>query len=279
MKTTRKANLPVLAIFAITLAQASPGNAASVRPDTGFTNNILQRNDDGSTGAVSIGLSANFFGTTYQSAFVNNNGNLTFDSALATFTPFDLLSTSRAILAPFFADVDTRGAGSNVVTYGNSSIDGRAAFGVNWINVGYFSQRTDLLNSFQLVLIDRSDIAAGDFDFEFNYDKIEWETGGASGGLNGLGGSSARAGWSNGATASYELAGSAVNGAFLDGGPNALIGGSFNSRTQGRYTFSVRNGTVTNPNPASVPDSGSTALCFGLALGCLGGIRRLLGSK
>jgi hypothetical protein len=50
---------------------------------------------------------------------------------------------------------------------------------------------------FQLVLIERSDTGAGNFDFEFNYDQIQWEARNASGGVNGLGGSSARAGFSS----------------------------------------------------------------------------------
>lgn len=80
------------------------------------------------------------------------------------------------------------------------------------MNVGYFSYHADKLNSFQLVLIDRSDVNPRDFDIEFNYDHILWETGDAAGGSGGLGGYSARAGYANGAAATYELPGSAVNG-------------------------------------------------------------------
>ena len=145
--------------------------------------------------------------------------------------------------------------GSQPVTYGTGTVDGRNAFGVNWVNVGHYSRDTDPLNSFQLVLVDRSDIGVGDFDFEFNYDTIGWETGRASGGTNGLGGNSARVGYSNGSTVNFELAGSAVNGAFLDGGPNSLIGNSLNSSIDGRYVFNVRNGVVQPtdvPTPAAV---------------------------
>ena len=44
------------------------------------------------------------------------------------------------IIAPFFADVDTRGSGSDIVTYsyGNTTYNGRPAFCVDWVNVGYF---------------------------------------------------------------------------------------------------------------------------------------------
>jgi hypothetical protein len=94
---------------------------------------------------------------------------VTFDAALSTFTPFPLLGTSRVIIAPFLADVDTRSSanGAQPVTYGTGTFGGQAAFGVNWINVGYFSEGTDKLNSFQLLIVDRSDIALGDADIYF----------------------------------------------------------------------------------------------------------------
>lgn len=253
-----KTVLVMAALAASLAATVAPAEAAAIRG--GFDGNILPANDDGSTGAVDIGFGVNFFGLGFNQLFVNNNGNVTFDSPLSTFTPFSLTSTGRQIIAPFFADVDTRGVGSGLVTYGAGLVNGFTAFGVNWIDVGYFPLQADKTNSFQLVLVDRSDTGSGNFDIEFNYDQIEWETGGFSGGSGGgsggLGGNSARAGFSNGTGApgsSFELPGSAVNGAFLDGGPNSLIANSLNSNVDGRYVFTARDGIVDPGDPAPIP--------------------------
>ncbi|KKK74717.1 hypothetical protein LCGC14_2880980, partial [marine sediment metagenome] len=140
-----------------------------IRP--GFNQNTLAANDDESTDLVDIGFPIDFFGTTYTGLYVNNNGNVTFDLPLWEFTPFGLTERlGMPIIAPFFGDVDTRGEGSELVkySYGAGVIDGYNAFGVNWVNVGYFASHTDKLNSFQLIIIDRSDRGSGFFDVEFN---------------------------------------------------------------------------------------------------------------
>ena len=262
MKRLQTAPFAGIIIAACCLAQAG---ATAIRP--GFASTTFPSNDDGSVTNVALGFSINFYGVVTGTGNINNNGNVTFDSRLGTYTPFSLSTTNRQIIAPFFADVDTNGTAP--VTYGSGSVGGNSAFGVNWIDVGWFTGDTPT-NSFQLVIIDRSDIGVGDFDFEFNYDSILWETGNASGGSGGLGGNSARVGWSNGSTNTFELAGSAVNGAFLNGGPNALISNRLTSSVDGRYVFSVRNGEVQE----TVPDSGTTAVMMGLALVGLGAARR-----
>lgn len=266
----------------LSVAVAQTAHATAIRSDAGFTASSLAANDDGSTGFVSFGFTVDFFGNSRSGGYVNNNGNLTMDSALSTYTPFGLISTSQEILAPFFADVDTSSAGS-LVTYGTSTIGGQAAFGVDWIDVDYYNSSTSHTNrnSFQLVIIDRSDIAAGDFDFEFNIDQVQWEAGTASSSdADGRGGSCARVGWSNGSTDSFELAGSGVCGAFLDSGTPSVTPGSmalFNhelnsmlaidsggATTLGRYNFQVRGGTVVDPDP-TIPEPGTIAL-FGLGI-------------
>ncbi len=261
-------NIAAGTLLAITFA-ASSAMAGAVHDANLYTANTLAANDDLSTGRVDIGFNINFYGSNFSQLYVNNNGNVTFNSALSTFTPFSLLSTSTPMLAPFFADVDTRNAISGLTQYGQATVNGRQTFGVNWLNVGYFSSQADKTNSFQLIVTDRSDTGAGNFDFQFNYDNVSWETGSASNGVNGFGGASARAGWSNGTTNSFELAGSAVNGALLNSGSNALISHQLNSNVAGQYNFSVRNGNVI---PA-VPEPETYAMLLA-GLGLMGVVAR-----
>ncbi|MCC6202803.1 MAG: VPLPA-CTERM sorting domain-containing protein, partial [Gammaproteobacteria bacterium] len=109
---------------AITAMLAVPqADAIPIRSNPGFATSSLAANDDDSTGLVNLGISANFFGTTYTSAYINNNGNITFDSALWTYTPFPIVTTGEKLIAPFFADVDTR-AGA-LMTYGTDTVGGR----------------------------------------------------------------------------------------------------------------------------------------------------------
>lgn len=223
---------------------------------SGFDSFSLAANDDLSTDLVPIGFELDFFGGLRDQLYVNNNGNVTFDNALFEFSPSDVPIGSTEIFAPFFSDVDTTGPGSELVTYGQGTVGGQRAFGVNWVDVGYFSGRTDLINSFQLVLIERSDIVAGGFDVEFNYRQIQFETGDASGGFNGLGGDSARVFYSDGDSDDLSvLPGSGVNGALLDGGSDALIELT-NVDLPGRFVIFVRDGEATEFDPNPTDDDG-----------------------
>jgi hypothetical protein len=114
-------------------------------------------------------------------------------------------------------------------------------------------------------------LGTGDFDIYFNYGSIQWETGGASGGTDGLGGTSAAVGYAlgSGADGTYaQLTGSLVPGSFIDSGPDSLAVGT-NDGTPGQYLFEVVNGTVS----AGTPEPSSFVL-LGLGIASLTLIRR-----
>jgi Nidogen-like len=245
----------------------------AMRP--GFDSKSLTADDDANSSDLEpIGFPINVFPTTenpgpWEGFYVNNNGNVTVGTPSGVYTPLPLQSSAEqiyglvALIAPFWGDVDTRPAalpetanGSKVVTYGQGQVDGRPAFGVNWSDVGYFTYSggaTDKLNSFQLVLIDRSNVgSSGDFDVEFNYNQILWETGEASGGSGGYGGTPARVGITNGVDRTIEAQYSGETIKQLDFTPSTgnknyttgLIYRKRNSTVPGRQVFQFRGGNL-----------------------------------
>lgn len=217
------------------------GSGSAIR--SGFDTNQLAANDDGYVGyPVDIGFSLTYYAIAYSNLWVNNNGLVTFNYGLGTYTPDYPIGEipGNPAIAPFWADVDTRGEGSGLTSYGTNTVDGHRAFGVTWGNVGYYGAHMDKTNSFQVVLIERADIGAGNFDIEFNYEKIQWETGDASAGVGGFGGFPVRFGYGNGLGDGFELPGSSISGALVDDGSNALIKTNYNSLINGRYLFQQR---------------------------------------
>jgi LPXTG-site transpeptidase (sortase) family protein len=250
-------------------SQLSPAAQTTICAPSGAIRGLtltqsLPANDDGSTGAINIGFTLNFFGTDYTQLFVNNNGNVTFGTALGSFTSSGMSGVNYVTLAPFFADVETSGGGGTVTFDQVANINGHLAFAVNWNNVGYYDNHTDKLNNFQLVIINRDDRHLGDFDFEFNYSQVQWETGDASGGTGGLGGTSATVGYADGISGSndFEVTGSRVPGSFLDSNPTTgLINTTLGSTICGRYAFEVNLGLppdVTAPIVSSILRAGAS---------------------
>lgn len=216
-------------------------DAAAIRTLHGYVDAVLTRNDDGSQ-LASLGFAINLFGKTASQVYVNTNGNLTFNSAFASYTPGPLRQLAQPTLAPFFADIDTRHLGG-LVHYGSGTLDGRPAFSVLWDGVAAFgSSTTDplRLNRFQVVLVARTDLAAGDFDVEFNYAEVGWDQPPSGAAI-------ARAGYASGLKddQAYELPGSGKHGALLDGaGDTSLATNQSGSVVPGRFVFFGRAGTL-----------------------------------
>lgn len=224
----------------------------------GFGSNELHRNDDDSSAAIDItpifenGL--NFFGYTTTELYLNTNGSVTFSAPRSQYTPDVITETSNnPEITPFYADVDTRMAagliGSLAPTPGGTSMgtnqiywhfdiaNDRIIF--TWDDVGYYNEQTNLLNAFQLILQDQGN---GNFDIEFRYEDINWTTGDASGGTDGLGGEIARGGFTAGTgdpTQYFELPQSGDQNGILN-----LERSLGNTGESGRWVFEVRDGVV-----------------------------------
>ena len=217
----------------------------------GFGEQYLVRNDDDSTDAIDItsvfgAQGLNFFGQSHTRIYINNNGNITFNGTLSSYTPSQIGSGSDPIIAPFWADVDTRAGaaattpggnseGSNLLYYDLDAENG--VLTVTWDDVGYYNNRIDKANAFQLQLVNRG---GGDFDIIFRYEAVNWTTGDASGGSDGLGGTPVRAGYSAGdgvAAHYFEMPESGNQAAMLN-----LDETAGNTGRTGTHVFHVRNG-------------------------------------
>ena len=103
-------------VLAIAVVAAVAGRSAGV-PLSEFVawgpaagDAYLERNDDYYTNALVVpgGVSFPFFNSSFTQLFVNNNGVLTFNFPIATYTPQPFPIANQPAIAVYWADVDTR---------------------------------------------------------------------------------------------------------------------------------------------------------------------------
>lgn len=153
------------------------------------------RNDDWSTISIPIPFPFCFYGQQINDVYINNNGNVSITNPYATFTATSFPDPNYTMIAPFWADVDTRGPLSGIVYYQVTSTH----LIVQWENVGYFSSHDDMGNTFQLILTDGFDpLLPPGSNVSFCYQDMQWTTGDASGGSGGFGGTPATVGVNQG---------------------------------------------------------------------------------
>ena len=242
-------------------------------PSAGDTR--LPANDDDSSTLISLRVPFHFFGVPQSTLFVNNNGNITFGASLSNFTPTAFPSGNK-IIAPYFADVDTRGSPdvsgdglddvyfsertnptdlTAISTIVNKAFGGAfaatSAFVATWDHVGYFSSHTDRLNTFQVVLT--TDGAQSFVIFHYLDNGMQWEIGDFDGGVGGFipiggTGTAASAGFDAGDNVNF----STITGSLMPGISIMLQNGS-TSDAPGQWVFQVNTNAI-SPPPVLIGD-------------------------
>lgn len=176
----------------------------------GFGENRLPAILDGSSREIDLsavfpnGLS--YFGRSFDSVFVNSNGNLTFDAPLSEFVPNDISTLDFAGLFAFWTDIDVgrrpvdaspggTSQGTNRVWYDLDTQN--RTFTATWDDVRPYDERVPgEVDAFQIRLVDLSDEPGRDpgaFRAELRYETIDWV-----GGVNVFGNITARIGFTVG---------------------------------------------------------------------------------
>jgi hypothetical protein len=194
------------------------------------------RNDDWSTDTIDLPFIFCFYGDTIRQVFINNNGNVSIGGTYATFTANPFPDPTFKMVAPFWADVDTRDSVLSGIVYYKLTNNYLI---VQWDHVGYFNQHADKTNTFQLIITDgNSGILAENKNVGFCYKEMEWTTGDASSGVNGFGGTPATVGVNYGDGINYLQIGMYDDSTYAYDGPFGLNDG-IHSLSNQSFVFNV----------------------------------------
>ncbi|XZF12489.1 PKD domain-containing protein [Chitinophagaceae bacterium MMS25-I14] len=188
-------------LFLLGIAGTSSGQVINcsgwITRDTSWTQ--LAVGDDNSSSQITLPFNFCWYGTNLTSVYVNNNGNISFGTPYGDYSAAGFPNGSFVMLAPFWADVDTRGAGSGGVYYkvfSNYMV-------VQWDGVGYYGAHADKLDYFQIVISDGNSSLTPNGNVAYSYKDMQWTTGDASAGSGGFGGYPAVVGANKGDGVNY----------------------------------------------------------------------------
>ncbi|MEM9196350.1 MAG: nidogen-like domain-containing protein [Pseudomonadota bacterium] len=218
---------------------------AGLGGSAGYGEVTVPRSDDGYfaydiTSIFPQGI--NVYGTVYDEMFVNTNGSVSFGNGILAYSPRAIEAGYTPMFAPFWADIDTRAGALKGDESGEIHIDFdtvNEVITVTWDSVNYYDRQGKAQNSFQLQLEYKG---GTNFNLQFRYGDIDWVSGDASGGSNGIGGTVATAGVTagNGAAGSHiEIPGSGKQGKML-----ALETTVGNTGEAGLWQFKSRDGDM-----------------------------------
>ncbi len=162
--------------FRSTLAAGAAVTNCVLPLDTSYI--AVPRNDDGSFGPIQLPFGFELYDSTYNQVWINTNGNLTFTDAYYEYVAAGF-PISMPMVAGFWADIDTRNLTGGQIYYKLTS----SHLIVTWDRVGYYNQRVDRLNTFQIIIAALGDPLVGTAsNVKFNYGDVQWATSGGFGG-------------------------------------------------------------------------------------------------
>ncbi|KAL1489768.1 hypothetical protein ABEB36_013702 [Hypothenemus hampei] len=150
----------------------------------------LPPENDISSEEITLKVPIVFYGVTYSSIYVNSNGFLSFQTEIPQFINIEF-PLDYPIIAPFYSNVDTTSAGTisfyetqdpallnrateNVHENFLDSVDfqTQSIFIATWNGVGYYNNKADKLNTYQVVLITNGKESYAEFLYPEN--GLQW---------------------------------------------------------------------------------------------------------
>lgn len=226
----------------------------------------LPANDDASVGPIALPFTFDLYGESYNSLFLNNNGNVSFDNPYWWYTSTGFPITTPMV-APFWADVDTRNWGPGGYRGEVWYTVTPTAFIVTFYRVGPFNAMSattqGMESTFTLVMTDGTDplLEPGN-NVGFFYGDMGWTTGQASGSGNGFDGSPATVGINSGNGVDYILLGMFNQNTTDYDGPGGDNDGVLWLENQ-CFEFNVSSATNFPPVATQFPHNNTVNLCLG----------------
>ena len=213
--------------------------------------------DDESSAELALPFSFRLFGQMYTSCWINNNGNVTFDGPFDVYTPAEFPVDGPVMVAPFWADIDTRSTSSPDAGVWHKLLDSDDdgsldTLVVTWNDVGYFLQHGELLSSFQVAISNGTNPLMGTGQTVcFTYDSMCFACGDVSG-VGGFGGAAATVGLNGGDGVEFDLVGrfDQTGGATPD--PTSSLSGGVAWLDNQRFLFETGGNNVP-PVPINFP--------------------------
>lgn len=150
--------------------QALTAPACFIPVDSSYT--ALPRNNDGSSGLITLPFSFNLYGVQYNQVYINTNGVLSFldpiDASIALPLP-----TYEPVIAPFWADIDTENPVSGQIYYKVTPTH----LIVTWDHVGNSYDYDGPVNTFQVIIgIPGDELLGPGVNLKMNYADMQWAT-------------------------------------------------------------------------------------------------------